>query len=211
MQTRVPFGLSLADQIQRMSGWKEPIVLSTAALILTRNVGEGALLDRIEVLVTERLKGAKPGFHQFYVGGYTHPNDPNLAQTTCREVQEELGVTIDANRLQLVGLFGPGLYLSALYEDGTHLRLDVSSTPAEPMVRFQLALFLTSVESELNFSPEDGEVKVIGWMSLRRMIETYGNRSDAFLYPHLLFDLVKYLSVGKVIIHPSSEPGRYQW
>lgn len=208
MSTAVPFGLTLQQQVQKMAHWREPIVLSAAAVVFVRGPFPGRW-EQTEVLITERLKGAKQGYHQLYVGGYTGANDANLPEAACREAAEELGVVISPSGLKFVGLFGPALYESTLQRNENSLLLNVSSDSAEPGARFQLTLFMMDIDSVRNAIPEqggDGEIRVVGWKTLARVVEDHGT-SQGFLYPHILFDFIRYLSSGDIILVPRSEPG----
>ena len=182
----------LSDQLERRKNWKDPLVAAAVATVLYRermDYSTRDFLDGVEVLVTQRKKGAELDQFQAHHGGFLKPSDRDIYEGAAREVLEETGYRIDPNtELRYVTSVGPALYrseLSVAADSGrfgisrrSKFMLRISEDEAEPAVAFALPIFLASADGKTPAVETDGEVAHAVWMTPRALISRFGSKGS---------------------------------
>jgi 8-oxo-dGTP pyrophosphatase MutT (NUDIX family) len=221
--------IQLSEQLQKRQSWKDALVDAVVATVLFRQrtrAESGKLLDRIELLVTQRKKGAEKEQFQAHHGGFLKVTDRDIYAGAAREVLEETGFELNPDtELRYIMSIGPEMYRSELLcserswsfritKDDLLLR--ISNTEAEPNVAFCLPIFVANVGGTRRRFETDGEVANATWMTVREIISQFGNRGNKehsqFNYFQILVPVLLYIGGRwKPDQRPDSLPGEYHF
>jgi 8-oxo-dGTP pyrophosphatase MutT (NUDIX family) len=196
-------------QDQSTKSWKDPIahtVVATALYIIV----DGDNLefqDKYHFYVAKRVKGACRGYMQAHHGGHVKVTDKDLVAAAIREVKEETGFNLKRHQIDLVSIFGPELNRSIMVFNEGRFELTILDIQAEPSAPFICNLFMADATGLARSADTDDEVAAGEFLSLREIIDRFGNSLE-FNSFSMLFQCIKKLK-GTSDQFPETIPGKY--
>lgn len=171
-------------------GLRKPHAFVSADMILYhRSDFTGDFLGDVEILVSTRKIEPFKNYLSLTFGGYIDPTDNSPLHTAIRETQEESGIQLRDiyDEFTLLGSFGPArmhqrikFYTTSSLSYLTITENTKISGNPRPCVTF---VFAHECKTKLKGSESD-EATSIQWMTLKEIIEKYG---DAIAFDHAAF------------------------
>jgi 8-oxo-dGTP pyrophosphatase MutT (NUDIX family) len=201
--------LTKAEQDEKTKNWKDPIAHSVVATALYI-IADGDNLefqDKYHFYVAKRVKGACRGYMQAHHGGHVKVTDKDLVAAAIREVKEETGFNLKRHQIDLVSIFGPELNRSIMAINEGRFELTILENQAEPSAPFICNLFMADATDLARSADTDDEVAPGEFLSLREIIDRFGNSLE-FNYFSMLFQCIKKLK-GASDLFSDPLPGKF--
>src|SRR3989344_8410028 len=179
--------LTREEQLKTTAKWTRPNVFPTAVAFPYQKMPRdfGSIL-KTELFLGKRLTGSGLGHYQCHHGGILDPKDVNPISAAQRELLEETGFDRPEHAFEPLGIVGPEFYRGTMSIEGRSIVLTVGNEPANPKHPYLFNVFAVDVSGFSNVDTPDEEVELLGWITIEKLIEKYG-QSLTFNYWTLVF------------------------